>query len=95
MPLNFPKVKDVAWELRAFNRQCTHEATISFQILDDGRWWVHLGDASADLREHSYHAQIKLPGCNRHGKPRRFDSEAVAQELIDIAADMYLRDKDA
>jgi hypothetical protein len=96
MPLNFPKVKDVAYELRVLNATFLHESFVTLQILDDGRWWVHEGSNEGNLDYHGYTVSVQLPGCRgRKNKPCRFSSEEVARNLIDKIADQYLREKDA
>lgn len=90
--IKFPSVKDVAWELRALNSGANGQTTVRFQILDNGNWWVHVGDASADLKEHGYCATGEVPGCTgKHHKPRKFNSEELAERLIGEAQDIYLK----
>lgn len=95
MPLKFPTIQDVAWELRALNASLDRETTVRFEILTDGRWWIHAGDSKNDIDGHSYGSSGKVPGCTgKHHKPRKFPSEELAKHLIDEAADEYFQDKE-
>ena len=95
MPTKFPTVNDVAYELRELNKQAHGEADVRLQVLDDGNWWVHLGDASHDLDHHGFWGAGTIPGCGgKHGKPRKFNSKLLAEDLINQAADHYAQDKE-
>jgi len=90
MSFKFPKVEDVAYELRVISSGLGRESTVRFQIFDSGDWWIHLGGAEGDIRQSGYWSESKVPGCGgpKH-KPRKFNSKELAQKLIEEAQRKY------
>lgn len=90
----FPSVEDVAWELRALNSGADGTTTVWLQVFDDGKWWVHCDGSSVNSDEHCYFSRGVVPGCTpKRKKPRKFDSEAVARQLIDDIRSQYDADE--
>lgn len=89
-----PTEKDVACSLRALNSSATGRTTVYLQIFDDGKWWVHDQNASIDTQEYTYTSKNEVPGCiGSHHKPRKFNAEQVAKELLDEVRESYKEHK--
>jgi len=80
--MRFPKIDDVAAELRRINKMDTDEDDIDvrLQVYSDGDWAVRWGLSDYDQDHRGYWGSSGVPGGNR-----RFDSKAVARDLIDQA----------
>ncbi len=76
--MRFPKISDVARDLRAINQEADAHpdgVDVRLQVYPDGDWAVHWGASS-------------VPGRNK-----RFNSEETARYLISEAKDQYYYDK--
>lgn len=80
--MRFPKIDDVAAELRNINKQDTDD--VRLQVYPDGDWAVRWGSSDYDQDHRGYWGASSVPGGNR-----RFDSKDVARELIDRAKDQH------
>jgi hypothetical protein len=84
--MRFPKIDDVAAELRAINKQQLNRddadegIDVRLQVYPDGDWAVRSGSSDYDQDHRGYWGASGVPGDNR-----RFDSKAVARDLIDQA----------
>jgi hypothetical protein len=86
--MRFPKIDDVAADLRAINKQQLNRddadegIDVRLQVHPDGDWGVKSGSSDYDQDHRGYWGASSVPGDNR-----RFDSKAVARDLIDQAKD--------
>lgn len=95
--LEFPGVRAVAAALRAENtylRAIGLRADdtgfcgdVRLQVYPDGQWALHAGDASYDTDHRGYWGCSSLDG-------ERFDSMAMARQLIDDCKEHYAQTKD-
>lgn len=98
--MRFPSIKAVASKLRRINTQDSvstaewsgiegdSEIEVRLCIELDGEWIVRWGDSSYDQRHSPICSSSSVPGDSR-----RFDSMAVARDLLSEARDMYAQDK--
>lgn len=90
--MRFPKIADVAAELRNVNRNDAYTEPgvdepfidVRLQVWPDGDWAVHWGDSQYDQDHRGYWAASSVPGNNR-----RFNSMDLAREMIDEVRDDY------
>lgn len=86
--MRFPKIDEVAAELRAINKQESAPdgddggIDVRLQVYPDGNWAVRWGSSDYDQDHRGYWGASSVPGDNR-----RFDSKATARDLIDQAKD--------
>lgn len=86
--MRFPSINDVAADLRSINAETLEPADepegidVRLQVLDDGAWSVHSGDASYDTDHHGFWGSSSVPG---NGK--RFNARDVARDLIEQCRD--------
>lgn len=92
--VKFPSIADVANDLRIINADLRGDGNdyrseddggagacdIRLQVMPDGAWTIHVGDSSYDLDHRGFWGSACLDG-------RRFDSRAVARDLIEQARD--------
>lgn len=84
--MRFPTINDVAAELRQINKQglesddADEGIDVRLQVMPDGTWTVNWGLSDYDQDHRGYWGSSSVPGDNR-----RFDSKAVARDLIDQA----------
>ena len=78
--MRFPKISEVAYDLRAVNDDCEDECDVRLQVYPDGNWSLHFGDASYDQDHRGYWGASSVPGGGR-----RFNSTEMARDLIDQA----------
>jgi len=86
--MRFPKISDVARELRDLNKEADSEMDVRLQVYPNGDWAVRWGDPSYDQDHRGYWGSSSIPGSNR-----RFNSEDVARHLISEAKDQHYYDK--
>ena len=80
--MRFPKISDVARELRDLNKEADSEMDVRLQVYPNGDWAVRWGDPSYDQDHRGYWGSSSIPGNNR-----RFNSEDTARGLISEAKD--------
>ena len=84
--MRFPKISEVAAELRRINKEDSADdgddgrIDVRLQVHEDGQWAVHWGSADYDQDHRGYWGSSSVPGDNR-----RFDSKDLARDLIDQA----------
>lgn len=84
--MRFPTINDVAAELRRINKQDSADdgddggIDVRLQVHPDGNWNVNWGLSDYDQDHRGYWGSSSVPGDNR-----RFDSKAIARDLIDQA----------
>lgn len=84
--MRFPAIGDVAAELRRINKQglepddADEGIDVRLQVYNDGNWAVRWGLSDYDQDHRGYWGSSSVPGDNR-----RFDSKAVARDLIEQA----------
>jgi hypothetical protein len=92
--MRFPKIAEVAAELRAINAEWLEDDDVEegidvrLQVWKDGSWSVHFGDSSYDQDHRGYWGASSVPGNGR-----RFNSTDTARGLIDEAKDDYAMSK--
>jgi len=88
--LRFPSIAAVAAELRAINANVEGECDVRLQVWDDGQWCIRFGLSDYDPDHRGYWGASAVPGVGgKDMQPRRFNSRAVAQELIEQAREMW------
>ena len=87
--MRFPKIDEVAAELRRINKNDAGEPEhgeedasidVRLQVYPDGQWAVRWGDSQYDQDHRGFWGSSSVPGDNR-----RFDSKDIARDLIDQA----------
>ena len=99
--MKFPSIKDVAHDLRVENRTLdpadfpldnghgeSESCDVRLQVYPDGQWAIRIGDSSYDLDHRGFWGSSSLDG-------RRFDSRAMAKDLIDQCKDHYAQTEEA
>lgn len=93
--MRFPKIDEVASELRAINKQQSAPdgddggIDVRLQVYPDGDWAVRGGLSDYDQDHRGYWGASSVPGDNR-----RFDSKALARDLIDQAKEHHAQGGD-
>ena len=93
--MRFPKIDDVAAELRAINKQQSAPddddggIDVRLQVYPDGDWAVRWGLSDYDQDHRGYWGSSSVPGDNR-----RFDSKDLARNLIDQAKEHHAQGAD-
>jgi hypothetical protein len=93
--MRFPKIDDVATELRAINKQQSAPdgddggIDVRLQVYPDGDWAVRWGSSDYDQDHRGYWGASSVPGDNR-----RFDSKDLARDLIDQAKEHFAQGDD-
>ncbi len=100
--MKWPKIKDVASDLIIINRGigyidpadaefgCDENlCDVRLQVHKDCGWTIHTGDSSYDQDHRGYWGSSFLPGCNRNGRPKRFDSVDIARDLIEQCKEQF------
>jgi hypothetical protein len=82
--VRFPSLSDVARELRDVSANVEGECEVRLQVFEDGDWVVRWGDPSYDPSHHGFWGAASVPGVVE-GRARRFDSTAVARDLLEQA----------
>jgi hypothetical protein len=89
--MRFPKISEVAQELRSVNEMESHPdeegnywIDVRLQVYSDGDWAVRWGDSSYDQDHRGYWGASSVPGGGR-----RFNSTDLARDLIDQAKDQH------
>lgn len=84
-------VNAVARELRLNARGLRSDGSdgidVRLQVLPNGEWLLHLGDASYDTDHSGVWGADTLP-TSRTGRVQRFNSRAMAKSLINQCVDM-------
>lgn len=89
--MRFPKISDVARDLRQINKEADAHPDgidVRLQVYPDGDWAVRAGDSSFDQDHRGYWGASSVPGGNK-----RFNSEETARYLISEAKDQHYYDK--
>jgi len=95
--LRFPRIRDVARELLAINREIEGApedadngggVDVRLCVQDDGSWLVLFGDASYDQDHRGYWGASSVPG-SKNGRPKRFRSRDIARSLLDQVIEEY------
>ena len=98
--MRFPSIKAVAARLREINTQDSvstvvwsgieddSEIEVRLCIEDNGEWSILWGDSSYDQRHSPICSASSVPGDNR-----RFNSAAVARDLLEEARDQHAEQK--
>ena len=88
--MRFPKIDEVASDLRAINKQqlesddADEGIDVRLQVYPDGHWAVRSGSSDYDQDHRGYWGSSSVPGDNR-----RFDSKALARDLISQAKESF------
>ncbi len=88
--MRFPKIDEVASDLRAINKQqlesddADEGIDVRLQVYPDGHWAVRSGSSDYDQDHRGYWGSSSVPGDNR-----RFDSKALARDLIGQAKESF------
>jgi hypothetical protein len=88
--MRFPKIDDVAAELRDINKydlepeDADEGIDVRLQVYPDGQWAVRWGLSDYDQDHRGYWGASSVPGNNR-----RFNSKDIARDLIDQAKDAF------
>jgi len=83
--MRLPSRHDVAAELRAVNAEAFDgECDVRLQVYENGGWAVRFGDPGYDQDHHGYWGSDVVPG-----RGKRFNSTAMAQDLLDQVKDDY------
>lgn len=79
--VRMPSIKSVARELRGYKSYLEKggDADVRLQVMDDGGWCVHMGDASYDQDHRGF--------WGASGLTRSTNCVELARELIDQCAD--------
>ena len=86
MKTKLPSVREVAAELRDINPHVEGECDVRLQVHPDGVWRLHVGEPSYIKNHAGRWGASSIPGVVR-GIEKRFNSIAVAQDLIAQARD--------
>lgn len=84
--MRFPSINDVSAELRAINKETLEPddadegIDVRLQVYPDSQWAVRWGSSDYDQDHRGFWGASSVPGNNR-----RFDSKAVARDLIEQA----------
>jgi hypothetical protein len=95
MKMRFPKIDEVANELRAINKQelekddADEGIDVRLQVYPDGDWAVRSGSSDYDQDHRGYWGSSSVPGNNR-----RFDSKNLARDLIEQAKEHFAQGGD-
>ena len=86
----WPSVAAVAEELRGVNANVEGECDVRLQVHDGEplSWRIRYGDASYDQDHRGSWGAGSVPGVVR-GRTSRFDSVALAKDLLEQAKDMH------
>jgi len=93
--MRFPKIDEVAAELRSVNKQqlrpedAEEGIDVRLQVYPDGDWAVRWGSSDYDQDHRGYWGSSSVPGDNR-----RFDSKALARDLIEQAKEHFAQGDD-
>ena len=93
--MRFPKIDEVAANLRAINKTESAEdgddggIDVRLQVYPDGNWAVRWGSSDYDQDHRGYWGSSSVPGDNR-----RFDSKDLARDLIDQAKEHFAQGDD-
>jgi len=93
--MRFPKIDDVAAQLRSINKQQSAPdgaeggIDVRLQVYPDGDWAVRWGLSDYDQDHRGYWGSSSVPGDNR-----RFDSKDLARDLIDQAKEHFAQGDD-
>ena len=82
--MRFPSIKNVAAACRAVNRAVDDDCDVRLQVYEDGEWALRWGLSDYDQDHRGYWGASSVPGGNR-----RFNSRAVARDLLDQARESY------
>ncbi len=88
--MRFPKINDVASELRDINKNdlepedADEGIDVRLQVYADGQWAVRWGSSDYDQDHSGFWGASSVPGNNQ-----RFDSKEIARDLIDQAKDAF------
>ncbi|KKL18918.1 hypothetical protein LCGC14_2470740, partial [marine sediment metagenome] len=88
--MRFPKINDVASELRDINKgdlepeDADEGIDVRLQVYSNGSWAVRWGSSDYDQDHSGFWGASSVPGNNR-----RFDSKEIARDLIDQARDAF------
>jgi len=91
--MRFPKIDDVAAELRDINQSelqpedADEGIDVRLQVYPDGQWAVRWGLSDYDQDHRGFWGASSVPGNNR-----RFSSKDIARDLIDQAKDQHAMD---
>jgi hypothetical protein len=90
--MKFPSIANVANDLRAINQNVEsddeHGCDVRPQVYLDGQYIVRAGDAQYDQDHRGFWGASTIPGVVK-GKVRRFDSRAIARDLIEQCREAY------
>jgi hypothetical protein len=93
--MRFPKIDEVAAQLRSVNKQqlrpedAEEGIDVRLQVYPDGDWAVRWGSSDYDQDHRGYWGSSSVPGDNR-----RFDSKALARDLIEQAKEHFAQGDD-
>lgn len=86
--MKFPRIDDVAAELRKINANIEGETDVRLQVYDNGHWAIRTGSSDYDQDHHGYWGASLLPGVVR-GETVRFSSIRTAKELLAQVKEHY------
>ena len=98
--MNFPRIKEVASNLRAINANVEAEpitaneaesvygCDVRLQLWPDGDWTINWGPSDYDISHQGYWGASSVPGVV-NGQVKRFNSTDLARELITQVKDHY------
>lgn len=89
--MKFPSIDDVALALRNENNDCEADTDVRLQVLPDGCWWVHTGDASYDTDHRGHWGSDALPG-RLVGYAEVKWARDMARHLLDQVRDSAVQD---
>ena len=90
--VHFPSIKDVAAELRLINANADVDGggrcDVRLQVRVDSSWTVRYGLSDYDQDHNGYWGGSSVPGV-QGGVVKRFNSHAVARDLLNQMRDHY------
>lgn len=86
--MKFPRIDDVAAELRKINANIEGETDVRLQVYDNGHWAIRTGSSDYDQDHRGYWGASLLPGVVR-GEMVRFSSIRTAKELLAQVKEHY------
>jgi hypothetical protein len=89
LAMRFPSIEDVARELRSISANVEGVCDVRLQVYPDGKWGVHFGLSDYDQDHHGYWGASCVPGVNAKGCETRFDSKAIARDLLNQAREHH------
>lgn len=81
--MRFPSIPTVAKSVRILSARFPSEARVQLLVATDGSWEVIAATPHiTGVHDQAYVGEAPVPGQNKQGRPRRFDSQAVARILL-------------